>query len=788
MARLAQRLRSWVRQRRGHLAAGALFAAVLLVMFAPVVSGAKVFTNTATQQGYVYPWASEGAQYPFWLTSDQSDLSMPALAVQQRAYEAGELPHVDLYSYGGGYPLYADLSTGQAYPPRMVLAALFTPVDAHFLFTVMHLWAAGWFTYLLLRRLGTRWLPAVAAGMAWMLGGWTLAWMHLAPVVVQSAAIPACLWAVHRAEQRRTWEAVSWAGVLLGASVVAGHALIGALTAAIAGVYLVALVVQRARIDRPASWRAWWRMLSPVPLTALVAVGVWAVALLPFAAASAESARAPLTWEQMSDSQLASPRVLTHLLWPPSAPVNLDEMNSLPFVGLLMALAALVGLVSRRPGAALGRWVLIGSAVAMLPGPGSWLTYHLVPLMDVFRPYSRLALYMGFGVVLLGGVGIDVAGDRVAARLHAGRGWMPQIRRSWYIAAGVLVALNSVHLAWFGLANNPELAPRSSASVLPDTPFVVALREAAAGADATWPGRVAAMNATELPGGPPTVPMLWAAHGAWIGVEVSSGYNSSLPPRSQRLLRVLAGEPVESVLAGDTSAAFTPVLHWGIARVDLLATLGYDLVAAPPLLNSASEWGARHVASGDFTVVWESEEGTIYRVTGATAGARGVEEVAVVNSDREALERLAAGEVGTSTVLLSADDLARLGLGLTAGDSVQPAVVSEVSRGPNGYRFTVRAVAPTLVLVPVNWSEGWEATADGGSLPLVRGNYQQMVVAVPEGVTEVSLQYTSPGFEVGLWVSSLTVLLLVAVPGARWVRRRQPAAPDQTGENTETPA
>ncbi|HAP77518.1 MAG TPA: hypothetical protein DCR14_15740, partial [Acidimicrobiaceae bacterium] len=83
---------------------------MLLVLFAPVFAGSKVFTNTATQQGYVYPWAAAGAPHPFSLLSDQSDLSMPALAVQQRAYDEGELPHVDLFSYGGGYPLYADLS------------------------------------------------------------------------------------------------------------------------------------------------------------------------------------------------------------------------------------------------------------------------------------------------------------------------------------------------------------------------------------------------------------------------------------------------------------------------------------------------------------------------------------------------------------------------------------------------------------------------------------------------------------------------------------------------------
>lgn len=766
------RVRAWVARRRGHLSAAGVFAVVLLVLFAPVFTGSTVFTNTATQQGYVFPWAAEGAEYPFSLLSDQSDLSMPALAVQQRAYDAGELPHADLFSYGGGYPLYADLSTGQAYPPRMLLAWLFEPVDAHFLFTVLHLWLAGWFTYLLLRRLGARWLSGVAAGLAWMLGGWTLAWMQLAPVVVQSAAVPACLWAVHRAAHRRTWEAVTSAGVVLGASVVAGHALIGAVTSAIAGLYMVALVAQRARQERPTGWGGWARAVAPVPACAAVAGGVWAVALLPFAAAAASSARAPLTWAQVSDSQLATPGVLAHVWWPPPAPVTLDQLNSLPFVGVLMAVAAVVGVATRRTGAALGRWLAIGSLVAMLPGPGSWLVYRLVPLMDVFRPYGRLALYTGFGVVVLGAVGLDAVGDRVAARLHAGRGWMPRMRRNWLVTGGVLVALNSVHLGWYGMANNPEMPPREAASVLPDTPFVVALRTAADDGDGTWPGRAAALYASELPGDPPAAPILWAAHGAWMGVEVSSGYNSSLPARSQRLLRALAGEPVESVLAGDTSSAFIPVLHWGQVRLDLLPVLGYDLVVTPPGLNSSSEWGARHVATGELEVVLESAEGNIYRVADAVPGARSATAVAVVTDDRDALEQLVGGGADDGVVLLSADALAELGLDLADGDGVAPATVSDVSRGPNGYRFTVQTAEPTLVVVPVNWSDGWAATVGDRQLPLVRGNYNQVVLAVPAGTTDVHLRYTSPGFTAGLWVSLLTVVVVVGVPVARRLRQR----------------
>ncbi|MCO5329442.1 MAG: hypothetical protein M9961_05125 [Ilumatobacteraceae bacterium] len=774
---------TWVRRRRGHLAAALLFAAVLVALFAPVFAGQKVFTDTATQQGYVYPWAAAGPTAPFALQADQADLSMPALAVQRRAYDAGELPHVDLYSYGGGYPLYADLSTGQAYPPRMVLAWLFQPVDAHFLFTVGHLWAAAWFTYLLLRRFGTRWLTAVASGLAWMLGSWTTGWMQLAPVVVQSAAVPACLWAVHRLAGRRTWGAGVLAAAMLGAAVVAGHALMGAVTAGIAIVYLAALTADDGRRRRPLSPAGWARALAPVPAVAVGALLLWAVALLPFAATAAASARAPLSWTQMRQSQLASSSMLWHTVWPASPPVGLDDLNALTFVGLLTLVTAAAGFGLRRPGAALGRWLVVGCAVAMLPGPGSWLVYHAVPLMDVYRPYGRLAMYLGFGVVVLGGLGFDHVGDRVAARLLAGRGMVPRVRRSWYVTAAVLVAANTAHLAWYGVRDNPPLAPREAASVMPDTPFVVALRAAADGSGGQWPGRVAALSATEAPGGPPTTPVLWAAHGAWIGVEVSSGYNSSMPVRSQRLLRVLSGEPIPSVLSGDSSAAFVPRLPWGTTRLDLLPRLGYDLVVTPPSLDSRSPWGQVHVAGGELTVVLESAEGNIYRVNGAAAGAHGVRAVETVEDDRAALDRFTADSFdGTTAVLLAADDAADLRPTLGALDALPEATVTDASRGPNGYRFTVDAPGATLVVVPVNWGTGWSATADGHDLHVLRGNYEQLVLVVPAGTSRVDLHFRSPGFVAGAAVSGASVAVAVLVPVGRRRRRRRATGEPQPSE------
>lgn len=77
---------------RSHWVAALIFALTVFAYFAPALVGGRVFTDTAVQQGYVFPWAAAGTKYPFALQSDQADLSMPALQVQRRAYLSGDLP------------------------------------------------------------------------------------------------------------------------------------------------------------------------------------------------------------------------------------------------------------------------------------------------------------------------------------------------------------------------------------------------------------------------------------------------------------------------------------------------------------------------------------------------------------------------------------------------------------------------------------------------------------------------------------------------------------------------
>ncbi|MCB9380294.1 MAG: hypothetical protein H6513_06330 [Acidimicrobiaceae bacterium] len=149
--------------------------------------------------------------------------------------------------------------------------------------------------------------------------------------------------------------------------------------------------------------------------------------------------------------------------------------------------------------------------------------------------------------------------------------------------------------------------------------------------------------------------------------------------------------------------------------------------------------------------------------------------------DRDALEQFTAPDFdGERTVVLAAADMGTLAGELGDLQDLPYATVSDASREPNGYRFTVTADAPTLVVVPVNWADGWSATTGDHDLRILRGNYEQLVLVVPAGTTRIDLRYRSPGFVAGAAVSGAAIAVAVLVPVVGGRRRRR-AAPEPEG-------
>lgn len=107
------------------------------------------------------------------------------------------------------------------------------------------------------------------------------------------------------------------------------------------------------------------------------------------------------------------------------------------------------------------------------------------------------------------------------------------------------------------------------------------------------------------------------------------------------------------------------------------------------------------------------------------------------------------------------------------------ATYSEVR--PEDVRISVRADAPSLVVVRNVWEPGWVASVDGAPAPVLRADHLLQAVPVPEGSHEIRLVYREPAIGLGIALSAVawTVLALAAVTVATIARRRS-TTPDSS--------
>jgi hypothetical protein len=86
----------------------------------------------------------------------------------------------------------------------------------------------------------------------------------------------------------------------------------------------------------------------------------------------------------------------------------------------------------------------------------------------------------------------------------------------------------------------------------------------------------------------------------------------------------------------------------------------------------------------------------------------------------------------------------------------------------------VRTSSGGVVVVRNPWDENWHATLDGKPVPLLHADYVMQGVAVPAGDHTVDLSYRDPGIGLGLWISAIAwILLLAAYVVLRRRKRRE---------------
>jgi len=117
-----------------------------------------------------------------------------------------------------------------------------------------------------------------------------------------------------------------------------------------------------------------------------------------------------------------------------------------------------------------------------------------------------------------------------------------------------------------------------------------------------------------------------------------------------------------------------------------------------------------------------------------------------------------------------------------------PAMAALSRPGPSGTvesadllgsgRIVVNARRASLLVVSQDWEQGWHATVDGKSVPVLRTDGLVIGLTVPRGHHVVRIVFTPPGLRLGALVTMLSMLaLLLAAPlGSLAIRSRQRSA------------
>lgn len=785
------------RRWAGHAAAALLFAVLTVVLFWPAFNGGAPFSTVRQVQTREYPWrAFSGASHrPITTQGDQAQLSYPWDVALRDALKHGTLPFWNGASFNGGYPLYANGSSGELYPPRLLLAWLdVSPEAAHAWVSALHVFFAGLFAYLFARALTFGWCGAALTGMSWMLASFNIAWLPFAVLAPVMVLLPLNLLLVRRAWHRRTWSAASLAGGVLGITFISGHLLYMSLTVLVALVYGGCL----ALADVADAWtrercRA-TRALAIPAVEALVAAGVGAVVLLPTYLNLQQTSRAQFHYPRLYqapdvNTSLAPTSALLHTFVPVSTPLTVNGLNrEMAFAGAITGALALIGLLSRRPGAGLGRTFVVLAGLGAIGGPVTWLLYHTNPMMRIDGSYGRLLQWWSFGVALLGGLGLD----RLLQWLR--RSWTRRVRltrrqrrssaNKWVFGvAGVVLLASAVQLLVTARDLSPSFDRAGQSRPFPRTSLISAITRFQR--QTRWPGRVVLVSEVDskdvLLNGVKVVmlcniPLVF-------GIAHAGGEESSVPPRTSHLVRVLGGENIDLVLHRGLEVATCTLYPSGLLRYDLLARTGVAAIVTPPTLNDADNkpFGLSRYGYG-LRQRYVGRDGKLFALHPNSARPRVVSEVDVVRDGNASLRTFTRPEYDYQhRVVLERSELERLPRAQRTTRGPRPSsTVTATHVGVNTLTLRGRSSGPGWLVIPQNWDPGWRVHVNGRPAVLLRGNHGQQVLRVPRGRFFVQLAYQPPGFRTGAAVTVATILGAVILAIAEAFRRRGARRPGRT--------
>lgn len=704
----------------------------------------------------------------------------------------GEYPLWNPYLFGG-MPYVASMNGDLFYPT--FLLRLLLPIDVGMTWGfILHLFLAGLFTYWFLRAVGLSFAGALIGGLAFMLSGQiaSLASPGHDGKLFIAALLPAMLlcltWGI-RDGKRWAWgllALVSGLGVLTPHPQLYQYMLLGS------AAYALFLVFdpQLRAAGRP--------RVAPLAYGLAAILLGWLIGAIQFAPVLEYIDWSPRAggkgWEH-AVSYSMPPEELINTYLPQFSGIlqqywgrNVIHFHS-EYIGASVLVLAGAGLGwGRRRESWFWIGVLIVSLLWALGGytPFYRLVYALVPGAKFFRAPSTIFFISAFAVAVLAGRGTD--------RLFAS-GWTPRYLIGWLVAAvvvGVLAMSGALREAFAGLVlelrldrfYDPELQRSISLGALRSGAVVLLI---AAVAHVRSLGRVRALP---LLAGLALLVVgdLWSVERRYwqFSAPASEIYASdaiidhiNAQPEPGRVFATQLGGQRDAFLGGDAYMVHRLRLVTGyhgnqIGRYDRLLG-GADW---SNLLNPAFLWMAnvRWFVYDDSLPLAPSLErvmgpvrnaaGTptwLFRVRGENPAAW-VVPARMKQPDDVAEQALNDQRFPVRSIVLFPPEAAVETQALNSVPPPLPLTARVPVYEPGHIVVELDAPAPegATLAVSENYYPGWTATVDGRPGEVYRANLSLMGVPLPTGARRVELQFASPRYTLGKWLTIAAIFIALA--------------------------
>ena len=754
--------RAW-RPTHEYLAAAAVMGILVAVFFNPVFRFRGTLSSIHISQVLTYPWVPEGGPALF-VRHDQAVFVYPRQVFLSDALKAdSQLPLWDPLTFNG-HPFFAQTGSRLAYPPMLLLSAVFSPIAAHDTYLMLHVFLAGLTAFAMMKQFRASFGAALLTGVAWAFSSYGLLYYVLEMYAATAALLPLVILLVRRWYDEDSWASLLLAGLTLGLLYLGTSAELALMSCLFAGAYAGALALRRLST----TWRSSTprqRMaigLAPVAFAASF-VAVAAVGIFPFLRLSALARRETIPYDEIvAFYRRASPVDFLSVFWPPATPLSgAHALFRQVFLGTAVGVLAVVGLLRRRPGVGMAGGVVLVLALFNLGTPLTRFLYQF-PGLASLHGFSRSLFLFNFGLAVLGGLGLD--------RLLRMR-WGPVPAGGWLSGGivGLVVLVTFAQLFQYGRGVNPPFQRRDAAELLPRTPATEASRALAG----TAPGRSRVLPLIRY-GAPIDVSStLPGATNMAVDLLSPIGYEPVVPDRTALVVRAVSGEPLESIRTTrlKDSAVNAQVYSNGV-RTDLLGKIGVAAVLAPPGMAGDSGWGAAGAPAKGLRLAYDGYDGVVYAVAGALPRATVVAGERRAASVDEALAAFMdpAFDARSQVILPSRDDASPSG---ATAQSVPGARVEWRDDRPNTLAMTVSSPEAGWLVLLDSWDPGWRAEVDGRRVTVERANVGFRAVRVPEGTSDVKFFYAPTELLAGAWLSATSASAIVIFAVVVGVRRRR---------------